>query len=86
MVHRAEEQEWTSPQLEDPVVGGVAFEERMAEADRSASEFSRSLDELGAPLERCLLMDGSAHGRIGLETVSPTRQMCPEPARPNFAL
>jgi hypothetical protein len=29
----------------------LAFEERMAEVDRSAREFSRSLDELGAPLE-----------------------------------
>ena len=28
-----------------------AFEERRAEADRSMGEWSRSLDELGAPLE-----------------------------------
>jgi hypothetical protein len=29
----------------------LAFEERMAEADRPAREFSRSLDGLGGPLE-----------------------------------
>ena len=29
----------------------LAFEERMADADRSMSKWSRSLDELGAPLE-----------------------------------
>ena len=34
-----------------PLSAVLAFEGRMAEADRSASEFSRSLDELGAPLE-----------------------------------
>jgi excisionase family DNA binding protein len=34
-----------------PLSAVLAFEERMAEADRSASEFSRSLDDLGAPLE-----------------------------------
>ena len=34
-----------------PLSAVLAFEERMAEADRSAGEFSRSLDELGAPLE-----------------------------------
>jgi excisionase family DNA binding protein len=34
-----------------PLSAVLAFEERMAEADRSAAEFSRSLDELGAPLE-----------------------------------
>jgi excisionase family DNA binding protein len=34
-----------------PLSAVLAFEERVAEADRSAAEFSRSLDELGAPLE-----------------------------------
>lgn len=34
-----------------PLSAVLAFEERMAEADRSAGEFSRSLDALGAPLE-----------------------------------
>ncbi len=34
-----------------PLSAVLAFEERMAEADRSMSEWSRSLDELGAPLE-----------------------------------
>ena len=34
-----------------PLSAVLAFEERMAEADRSAAEWSRSLDELGAPLE-----------------------------------
>ncbi len=34
-----------------PLSAVSAFEERMAEADRSAAEWSRSLDELGAPLE-----------------------------------
>lgn len=34
-----------------PLHAVLAFEQRMAEADSTASEFSRSLDELGAPLE-----------------------------------
>lgn len=34
-----------------PLSAVLAFEERRAEADRSAAEWSRSLDELGAPLE-----------------------------------
>ena len=34
-----------------PLSAVLAFEERMAEADRSAGEFSRSLDKLGAPLD-----------------------------------
>jgi excisionase family DNA binding protein len=34
-----------------PLSAVLAFEERRAEADRSAREWSRSLDELGAPLE-----------------------------------
>jgi excisionase family DNA binding protein len=34
-----------------PLSSVLAFEGRMADADRLASEFSRSLDELGAPLE-----------------------------------
>jgi len=34
-----------------PLSSVLAFEERRAEADRSAAEWSRSLDELGAPLE-----------------------------------
>jgi excisionase family DNA binding protein len=34
-----------------PLSAVRAFEERRAEADRSMSEWSRSLDELGAPLE-----------------------------------
>lgn len=34
-----------------PLSSVLAFEDRMADADRLASEFSRSLDELGAPLE-----------------------------------
>lgn len=34
-----------------PLHAVEAFEQRMAEADRQASELSRSLDELGAPLE-----------------------------------
>jgi excisionase family DNA binding protein len=34
-----------------PLSAVLAFEERMAEADRLAGEWSRSLDELGAPLE-----------------------------------
>ncbi len=37
------------PQI--PLSAVLAFEERRAEADRSAAEWSRSLDELGAPLE-----------------------------------
>lgn len=34
-----------------PLSAVLAFEERRAEADRSVAEWSRSLDELGAPLE-----------------------------------
>ncbi len=34
-----------------PLSAVLAFEERMAEADRSMGKWSRSLDELGAPLE-----------------------------------
>jgi len=34
-----------------PLSAVLAFEERMAEADRSMSKWSRSLDEMGAPLE-----------------------------------
>jgi len=34
-----------------PTAAVAAFEDRMAEADRSAGRFSRALDELGAPLE-----------------------------------
>jgi hypothetical protein len=34
-----------------PLSAVLAFEERRAEADRLAAEWSRSLDELGAPLE-----------------------------------
>lgn len=37
--------------LADPLSAVLAFEERRAEADRAAAEWSRSLDELGAPLE-----------------------------------